>query len=191
MRRLANHALPFAVLLTCLAVQPLAGQTERLSTEYQKWLDEDVRYLISDQDRADLVKLTTDQQRDKFIEGFWERRNPNPGSPENIFKAEHYRRLAYANQHFASEVAGYRTDRGRIYIIFGPPDEREQHPGRTDIGIPTSAPASVRYPSDVWRYQDMHGVGRNVTLEFIDTCRCGKFQLIDDATQKHLPNGKE
>jgi GWxTD domain-containing protein len=88
--------------------------------EYKKWLREDVVYVITDQERADFKKLMTDQQRDEFVIAFWARRNPTPGAPENSLKQEHYRRLAYANQHFAAGVSGWRTDRGRIYIMYGP-----------------------------------------------------------------------
>jgi GWxTD domain-containing protein len=93
---------------------------------YQKWL-EDVSYIITDEERTDFTKLSSDQQRDRFIDDFWKGCNPNPGSPKNIFKEEHYRRLAYVNEHFAAGVPGYKTDRGRIYIQFGPADRIEQH----------------------------------------------------------------
>jgi len=166
------------------AAQDRSAGTQALPVHYQKWLDEDVRYLITDEERSDFGKLTSDQQRDKFIAEFWEHRNPNAGSAENKFKEEHYRRLAYVNQHFAAVVPGFKTDRGRIYILYGPPDEREQHPGRTDIGIPASAPLTVRYPSDVWRYHFIPGVGKDVVFEFIDTCRCGEYLLGEDPTKK-------
>jgi GWxTD domain-containing protein len=110
------------------------------------------------------------------------RHNPNPGSAENRFKEEHYRRLAYVNQHFAAGAPGYRTDRGRIYILHGPPDEREQHPGIGDGSIPASAPLNIRYPSDVWRYHNPKGIGKDVLFEFIDNCRCGEYQLQEDPT---------
>jgi GWxTD domain-containing protein len=159
-----------------------------LSPPYQKWLDEDVRYLITDTERTEFGALKTDQQRDKFVEEFWERRNPSPGSADNKFKEEHYRRLAYTNQHFAAGVAGYKSDRGRIYILYGPPDEREQHPGSADAGIPDDAPLRVRYPSDVWRYHILNGVGRDVVFEFIDHCRCGEYQLQEDLSKRRLPS---
>ena len=160
------------------------GAAQNLTPPYAKWLDEDVRYLITDQERTEFSKLATDKQRDEFVEEFWERRNPNQGSEENKFKEEHYRRLAYTNQNFAAGVPGYKTDRGRIYILYGPPDEREQHPGATDAGIPASAPLRVRNPSDVWRYHILKGVGRDVVFEFIDHCRCGEYQLREDPTKK-------
>lgn len=118
--------------------------TPNYSAIYRKWLDEDVRYIISDEERSDFNKATTDGQRDKFVEEFWERRNPDPGSSENKFKEEHYRRLAYANQHFAARAAGYRTDRGRIYILYGPPKAVERHysaAGSETVGSITTAGA--------------------------------------------------
>ena len=181
--------LLFSIFLANVSLAAKNGQASvtTLSAPYQKWLDEDARYLITDEEREEFAKLKSDDQRDRFIENFWERRNPNPGSKPNKFKEEHYRRLAYANQHFVDGVPGYKTDRGHIYILYGPPDEREQHPGRSDIGIPASAPLTERYPSDVWRYHSLKGVGRDVFFKFIDTCRCGEFQLRNDPT-KETPN---
>jgi len=135
-----------------------------LSPRYRKWLDEDVRYIITDQERAEFTKIISDQQRDEFVARFWERRNPDPGSPRNTFKEEHYRRLAYANTHFAAKVPGYRTDRGRIYILYRPPEEREQHPARNRF-VPASAPATSRFPSDIWLYHYIKGVGHNVVMD--------------------------
>ncbi|HKV78510.1 MAG TPA: GWxTD domain-containing protein [Candidatus Sulfotelmatobacter sp.] len=155
---------------------------------YKRWLDQDVRYIITDQEHTDFDKLTTDQQRDKFVEEFWERRNPSPGSRENNFKQEHYRRLAYTNEHFAAGVAGFQTDRGRIYILYGPPDEREQHPGSGGVKLPASTPDSIRFPSDVWRYHFINGLGRDVVFVFIDYCRCGKYGLQEDPPKKRIPS---
>ena len=95
---------------------------------YKKWLSEDVAWIITEEERTDFKKLSTDKQRDDFVVAFWERRNPNPGSSENKFKEEHYRRLAYANTHFAAGVPGWKTDRGRIYILYGPYPASEQNP---------------------------------------------------------------
>jgi GWxTD domain-containing protein len=104
---------------------------------YKKWLREDVARIITDQERTDFKKLSTDKQRDAFVVAFWERRNPNPGSSENKFKEEHYRRLAYANTHFAAGVPGWKTDRGRIYILYGPrPASEENPPGIKDSPQP-------------------------------------------------------
>ena len=147
-----------------------------VGTPWHKWLDEDVRYIITDQERADFNKLTTDKQRDDFIEAVWERRNPAPGSAENAFKEEHYRRFEYANEHFAAGVPGWKTDRGRFYIMYGPADSVESHPGFSP-------------PSEEWHYEYIKGIGKDVTLRFVDTCRCGEYRIPVDQNdlQKHTP----
>ena len=185
--RLSHILLCGLILLffvTPVTAQDRNAAVQALPGPYQKWLDEDVGYIMTDEERTEFTKLETDQQRDRFITGFWERRNPNPGSEKNKAKEEHYRRLAYVNQHFAAKVPGWKTDRGRIYVIYGPPDEREQHPGLVGTGIPASAPLSMSYPSDIWRYNFIDGVGKNVIFGFIDTCLCGEFRLRDDPTKK-------
>lgn len=139
-----------------------------LPKPYQKWLDEDVRYIITAQERSDFTKLETDQQRDGYVEAFWERRNPQPGAVSNNYKEEHYRRLAYANTHFAAGVPGYTTDRGHAYISYGPPDF-----------INNFSVGSTRF--EVWHYT------ANSTdfmmLRFIDVCDCGQYKLVDDHSQ--------
>ena len=101
---------------------------QELSSTYKKWLNEDVRYIITPEEMSAFKQLSNDEERDQFIEQFWLRRDPTPDTPENEFKEEHYRRIAYANEHFAAGIPGWRTDRGRIYIVWGPPDEIEAHP---------------------------------------------------------------
>ena len=115
---------------------------------YSKWVNEDVAYIISDEERAAFKSLQSDPEREHFIEQFWLRRDPTPGTPENEFKEEHYRRIAYANDHFAAAIPGWKTDRGRIYITYGPPDEKESHPSgerrnriHTSSGFITSSKA--------------------------------------------------
>src|SRR5215831_8758166 len=101
---------------------------EVMGKEYEDWLKQDVVYIITDEERKAFKQLSNDEEREKFIESFWDRRNPNPDSEDNEFKDEHYRRIEYANDHYAAGVPGWKTDRGRIYIVFGPPDEVESHP---------------------------------------------------------------
>ena len=138
---------------------------------YKNWLDEEVVYIISGEERTAFSKLTTDEEREKFIEQFWERRNPNPGGRENAFKEEFYRRIAYANQHFASDRPGWKTDRGYIYICYGPPDEITA----TDYG---SAPGPhVPFGMQVWTYFHIEGVGDHVTVQFMDTRGKGDYEL--------------
>jgi GWxTD domain-containing protein len=131
-----------------------------LEPAYSRWLKEDVAYIIERAERTAFLGLTTNEERDKFIEQFWERRNPSPGEP-NKFKEEHYRRLAYANRHFASGVPGWQTDRGHIYILYGPPDELEVHPHRTEI----------------WLYHHVEGVGDNTVFTFVDSTGQGDLRL--------------
>src|SRR5947199_154626 len=101
---------------------------KELETPYKKWLNEDVLYIITDEEKQAWKRLSTDDERENFIEQFWIRRDPTPDSVENEFKEEHYRRIAYANERFASGIPGWKTDRGRIYITFGPPAEIESNP---------------------------------------------------------------
>ena len=153
-----------------------------VSEEYKKWLREDVGWIISDEERADFKKLAGDKQRDDFVVAFWERRNPTPGATPNAYKEEHYRRLAYANQHFAAGIPGWKTDRGRIYIMFGPPDSVEHHPAAASSDKPQqpSGNDAANLDRDVWRYKYIEGVGKNVTIEFVDTCRCGDYRMKID-----------
>lgn len=141
---------------------------------YHKWLDEDVRYIITDRERADFNKLTTDKQRDDFVAAFWDRRNPTPQSSENPYKEEHYRRIAYANTHFAANVPGYRTDRGRFYIMYGPPDS-------------VDAKSGLVPPTEAWHYLFVEGIGRNVVLTFTDKCLCGRYELSGGDSDPRVP----
>lgn len=133
---------------------------------YDRWLNEEVPYIITDSERAAFKKLTTDEKREQFIEQFWERRNPNPRSPENEFKEEYYRRIAYANGHWATDRPGWKTDRGHMYIVYGPPDEIDSH---------LSGPP---YPIEEWKYNYIKGLGSNVVFKFIDPKETGEYQLV-------------
>jgi GWxTD domain-containing protein len=155
------------------APRPLTPRQE-LETPYRKWINEDVTYIITDQERAAFKLLQTDQEREHFIEQFWVRRDPTPDTIENEYKEEHYRRIAYSNEHFASAIPGWKTDRGRIYIIYGPPDEIEDH----------SSGAATTYPFQQWRYRHIDGIGDNVIMEFVDTAKNGEFHLTMDPTAK-------
>jgi GWxTD domain-containing protein len=164
-----------------------------METPYKKWLDEEVPYIITNEERATFKKFSTDDEREAFIEGFWERRNPNPGSPENEFKEEYYRRIAYANEHYASGIPGWKTDRGRIYIMYGPPDETESHPSGGMYERPDSEGGGTTstYPFEQWRYRYIDGIGTNIILEFVDTTMSGEYRLTMDPGEKdallHVP----
>ncbi len=159
---------------------------KELETPYKKWLNEDVVYIITDEERKSFHQLNTDEEREQFIEQFWLRRDPTPDTAENEYKEEHYRRIAYANDHFASGIPGWKTDRGRIYITFGPPDEIESHPSGGSYNRPMSEGGgeTSTYPFEQWRYRYLEGIGTNVMLEFVDTTMSGEFHLTMDPSEK-------
>lgn len=148
---------------------------KELETPYRKWLNEDVAYIITDEERTAFKKLQTDDEREHFIEQFWLRRDPTPGTVENEFKQEHYRRIAYANQRFTDSngLPGWKTDRGRVYITYGPPDELESHP---------SGGGAHPFPYEQWMYKLIQGVGTNVIVEFVDPNRDGEYHMTADAS---------
>jgi GWxTD domain-containing protein len=161
---------------------------KELESPYKKWLDEDVIYIISPEERHSFLHLATNEEREQFIEAFWQRRNPDPDSPENTFKEEHYRRIAYANEHFASGIPGWKTDRGRIYIMWGPADEVDSHPtgGNWDRPADQGGGSTTTYPWETWRYRhlDGQGLGENVELEFVDPTSSGEYHLTMDPSEK-------
>jgi GWxTD domain-containing protein len=166
---------------------------KEMETPYKKWLEEEVPYIITPDERATFKKLSTDDERESFIENFWDRRNPSPGSPENEFKEEYYRRIAYANERFASGIPGWKTDRGRIYIMYGPADEVDSHPSGGTYERPPSEGGgeTSTYPFEDWRYRYIDGIGTNIILEFVDPTMTGEFRLTMDPGEKdallHVP----
>jgi len=159
---------------------------QELSSTYKKWLNEDVRWIITPEELSAFKQLSNDEERDAFIEQFWLRRDPTPDTPENEYKEEHYRRIAYANEHFAAGIPGWRTDRGRIYIAYGPPDEIDSHPsgGTYERPIEEGGGETSTFPFEDWRYRYIEGVGQEVILEFVDACQCGDFHLTIDPNEK-------
>ncbi len=159
---------------------------QELKGEYKKWVDEDVRWIITDQELAAFKSLSNDEERDQFIENFWLRRNPNPDSPENEYREEHYARIAYANEHFAAGKPGWRTDRGHIYIAYGKPDSIDSHPsgGSYERPIEEGGGETSTFPFEVWHYRYLQGIGDNVDIEFVDTCMCGDYHMTIDRSEK-------
>ena len=168
---------------------------QELSKTYKKWLDEDVVYIISDEERKAFKQLSNDEERDQFIEAFWQRRDPTPDTEENEFKEEHYRRIEYANEHFAAGIPGWKSDRGRIYIMYGPADEIDSHPsgGAYERPIEEGGGETSTFPFEDWRYRYLEGIGQEVMIEFVDTCMCGDYHMTIDRGEKdallHTPNG--
>jgi GWxTD domain-containing protein len=157
-----------------------------LKGPYRTWLNEEVPYIITDEERKAFLSLSNDEEREAFIETFWQRRNPNPDSPENEFREEHYRRIQYANDHFAAGKPGWKTDRGRIYIMWGPPDSIDSHPsgGLYERPMDEGGGSTSTYPFEVWHYRYLEGIGENVDLEFVDTCQCGDYHYTIDRSEK-------
>jgi GWxTD domain-containing protein len=166
---------------------------QELGPAYGTWLRDEVPYIITDEERQAFLSLSTNEEREQFIEQFWDRRNPDPESPANAFREEHYRRLAYADEHFASGIPGRKTDRGRIYIIWGPPDEIESHPtgGTWDRPMQQGGGSTTTYPWEVWRYRYMEGIGENIEIEFVDPSGSGEYKITNDPCEKdvftHVP----
>ncbi|MDQ1387101.1 MAG: hypothetical protein QOF56_555, partial [Acidobacteriaceae bacterium] len=157
-----------------------------LSKTYKKWLNEDVVWIITDEERAAFKQLSNDEERDNFIEAFWQRRDPSPDTEENEYKEEHYRRIAYTNEHFAAGIPGWKSDRGRIYIMYGPADEVESHPsgGTYERPIEEGGGETSTFPFEDWRYRYLEGIGQEVIIEFVDSCMCGDFHMTMDRSEK-------
>src|SRR6202167_826001 len=166
---------------------------QELKGPYKTWLNEEVPYIITDEERKAFMSLSNDEEREAFIENFWLRRNPNPDSPENEFREEHYRRIQYANDHYAAGKPGWKTDRGRIYIMWGPADSIDSHPsgGMYERPMEEGGGETSTFPFEVWHYRYLEGIGENVDLEFVDTCQCGDYHFTIDRSEKdallHVP----
>jgi len=166
---------------------------KELAGPFKRWLREDVHYIITGDERKVFLNLSTDEERENFIEQFWLRRDPTPDSEENEYREEHYRRIQYSNERFASGIPGWRTDRGRIYITFGPPDEREEHPSGGSYQRPyeEGGGTTSTYPFEFWRYRYIDGIGTDIILEFVDPTMTGEYRLTMDPSEKdallHVP----
>jgi len=167
---------------------------KELETPYRKWLNEDVAYIITDEERTAFKRLQTDEEREQFIEQFWLRRDPTPDTIENEFKEEHYRRIAYTNEQFASGIPGWKTDRGRIYITYGPPDEKETHPSGGSYERPSEEGGGTTstFPFEQWRYRYIEGIGSDIIIEFVDPTMSGEYRMTMDPSEKdallYVPN---
>jgi GWxTD domain-containing protein len=159
---------------------------KEVGSNYRKWLNEDVKWIISGEEEQAFKQLSNDEERDQFIEQFWLRRDPTPDTVENEYKEEHYRRIAYANEHFAAGKQGWRTDRGRVYIAYGPADEVESHPsgGMYNRTMDEGGGTTSTYPFEKWRYRYIEGIGNEVILEFVDQCMCNEYRMTMDQNEK-------
>jgi GWxTD domain-containing protein len=153
---------------------------------YKDWLEQDVAYIIRPEERAAFKKLQTDEEREQFIESFWRKRDPDPDTDENEYKDEYYERIAYANEHFASGIPGWKSDRGRIYIMFGKPDEKESHPsgGSYERESYEGGGSTSTYPFERWFYRYIEGVGSGVEIEFVDPTGSGEYRIARSPEEK-------
>src|SRR6478672_3562826 len=165
--------------------KPRNVKTE-LKKAYKDWLEKDVTNVITDEERKAFKKLATDDEREKFIEEFWRRRDPDPDTDENEFKEEYYERIAYANEHFASGIPGWKSDRGRIWIMYGKPDERETHPmgGAYERPSYEGGGSTSTYPFEIWFYRYLAGVGSGVEIEFVDPTGSGEYRIARNPNEK-------
>jgi len=186
-------AAPVPQKLTKETKKRMRKTLKELDNTYRQWLQEDVTYIISPDERNAFLQLDTNEEREQFIEQFWLRRSSNPDLPENDFKEEHYRRIAYANEHFASGIPGWKTDRGRMYIMWGPADEVNSHPtgGTYDRPMNEGGGSTTTYPWETWRWRYLEGIGENIELEFVDPSGSGEYHLTMDPGEKdallHVP----
>jgi len=159
---------------------------KELAGPWKKWMNEDVVYVITDEERTAFKRLRTDEERQQFVEQFWLRRDPTPDTEENEYKEEHYRRIAYANDHYASGIPGWKTDRGMIYIKYGAADEIESHPSGGSYQRPyeEGGGQTSTYPFETWRYRYLDGIGTNIMIEFVDTTMSGEYHMTMDPSEK-------
>ncbi|MFZ1700054.1 MAG: GWxTD domain-containing protein [Pyrinomonadaceae bacterium] len=164
-------------------VRNVSKETDKI---YKKWLDNDVAYIITGEERKAFKALVTDEERENFIEQFWRRRDPNPDTEENEYREEYYERIAYSNEHFASGIPGWKTDRGRVYIAWGKPDSVEAHPsgGAYDRPSYEGGGSTTTYPFEVWFYRHLDNVGDGLEIEFVDPTGTGEYRLARDANEK-------
>lgn len=174
--------------------QQRASQAEKMNSVYRKWMDEDVAYIITDEEKKIFKSLKTDDEREQFIEQFWLRRDPDPDTDVNEYREEYYQRIAYANENFASGIPGWKTDRGRIYIMFGKPDEKESHPSGGSYNRPVweGGGTTSTFPFEIWWYRYLEGVGSDIEIEFVDPTGSGEYRIARNANEKdallYVPN---
>lgn len=162
------------------------SEEERVKSVYKRWKDEDVRWIITDEERKTFDSLKTDDEREQFIEQFWLRRDPDPDTDVNEYREDYYQRIAYANEHFTSGIPGWKTDRGRIYIMFGKADQIESHPSGGSYDRPTweGGGSTSTYPFEIWWYRYIEGVGSDIEIEFVDPTGSGEYRIARSPDEK-------
>jgi GWxTD domain-containing protein len=160
---------------------------------FKVWID-DVEPIIRPDERAAWNKLQTDEEREQFIAIFWNHRDPDPDTEENEYREGYYERVEYVNEHFSSGIPGVKTDRGRIYLKYGKPDEVESHPSGgayTPASYEGSGSTST-YPFERWWYRNLPGHS-DVEIEFVDPTGSGEYRIARNPFEKiatlNVPGG--
>ena len=149
------------------------------------WADTDVGPIITDAEKRAYKALKTNEERENFIKYFWDSRDPDPDTLENEYREEYYERIQYANEHFTSGIPGWKTDRGRIYIRWGKPDEIESHPSGGSYNETGYSDAITTYPFEIWFYRNLDGPGSGVEIEFVDPTGTGEYRLARNRDDKN------
>src|ERR1041385_5935705 len=195
-RRVAVAMFSLTFALSPVAAQKKPGDQDpsekprnvkpELKKAYKDWLEKGGAYIITDEERKAFKKLETDDEREHFIEEFWRRRDPDPDTDENEYREEYYERIAYANEHYASGIPGWKTDRGRIYIMYGKPDELETHPSGGTYNRETydGGGTTSTYPFERWFYRYIAGVGSGIEIEFVDPTGSGEYRIARNPDEK-------
>ncbi len=196
-----NFALTISIVAASISVGFAQGDKEKPSQDptanprkvkeevkkvYQNWINNDVPYIITNEEKKAFKALKTDEERENFIESFWRRRDPNPDTEENEYREEYYERIAYANEHYASGIPGWKTDRGRTYIAWGKPDGVESHPsgGAYDRPSYEGGGSTTTYPFEVWFYRHLDNVGDGIEIEFVDPTGTGEYRIARSPNEK-------
>lgn len=167
------------------STKPIKASSE-MKDAHKRWLTQDVPYIISEAERKAFRALQTDEERENFIATFWDNRDPDPDTEENEYREEYYERIAYANEHFASGIPGWRTDRGRIHIRWGKPDSIESRPSGGSYDRPSyeGGGSTTVYPFETWFYRHLEGVGDGIEVEFVDPSGTGEYRIARNADEK-------
>ena len=197
LRRISALFLVFSVMFSSISITAFAQDTnkdkqkrkqstESLKSVYKRWVDEDVRWIITDEERKTFMSLKTDDEREQFIEQFWLRRDPDPDTDVNEYREDYYQRIAYANEKYTSGIPGWKTDRGRMYIMFGKPDQVESHPSGGSYDRPTweGGGNTSTYPFEIWWYRYIEGVGSDIEIEFVDPTGSGEYRIARNPNEK-------
>src|SRR5580765_4669331 len=191
------NKIVFAGIAIFLTPLFLAGQTSNPSEKpknvksekndvFKRWADEDVPYILTPAERRAFFELRTNEEKENFIATFWRNHDPNPDTEENEYREEYYQRIAYVNEHFASGIPGWRTDRGRIYITWGKADSVEAHPSGGSYDRPSyeGGGSTTTYPFEIWFYRHLDNVGDGIEIEFVDPTGSGEYRIARDADEK-------